>query len=266
VFGEDSEWDVGRQLARDFYERSGFKETPQVLMNGVPFEQKSLNNEDFEEAMMMAIMKTTNELQKAVYKNQLKDSDDVLDYLMKQSNIMPRLNDRILKGDTSDYVAMTGDVLPSLKTATFSALSKSGMAATMADHLRYLSLKGEEKEKLQVLTAWVVADLETEQGREALAAAAAHVKSSSLMRVGVVHNALKPGLMSTIIQAVLETVEDAKAARQVLLKVLKEETVKGLESGKKKLTDYDIPEVDMKELTEVRRRNGSIFKYLTVRL
>ena len=30
VFGEDSEFDVGRQLAADFLQRSGFKETPQV--------------------------------------------------------------------------------------------------------------------------------------------------------------------------------------------------------------------------------------------
>ena len=30
VFDEDSEYDVGRQLARDFVQRSGFKEMPQV--------------------------------------------------------------------------------------------------------------------------------------------------------------------------------------------------------------------------------------------
>lgn len=30
VFGEDSEYDTGRQLAKDFVERSGFKKLPQV--------------------------------------------------------------------------------------------------------------------------------------------------------------------------------------------------------------------------------------------
>ena len=44
---------IGRQLAKDFLDRSGFKDTPQVLMNGVPIESKSLNGEDFEEAIMM---------------------------------------------------------------------------------------------------------------------------------------------------------------------------------------------------------------------
>ena len=145
VFGEDSEFDVGRQLAADFFQRSGFKETPQVLMNGVPFEKKNLEEEEFEESVMMAIMRTTNELQRAVYKNALKEKDDVLDYLMRQPNIMPRLNDRILKGDQSNYIPLTGDVLPSLKMETFSGLSKAGMASTLADHMTYLSLKDSEK-------------------------------------------------------------------------------------------------------------------------
>ena len=247
IFGEDSEFDVGRQLAADFLQRSGFKETPQVLMNGVPFDKKSLEEEEFEEAVMMSIMRTTNELQRAVYKNLLKDKDDVLDYLMKQPNIMPRLNDRILKGDQSNYIPMTGDVLPSLKVETFAALTKAGMASTLADHMTYLSLKDSEKNKLNVLTAWVVADLETEQGREALLSAVSHVRTSSLLRVGVIHNAAKVGTVTKIVQAALDTF-DPKAAKLLLLKVLKEDTVKRLESGKKKLTDYDIPGADMKVL------------------
>ena len=64
---------IGRQLAKDFLDRSGFKDTPQVLMNGVPIESKSLNGEDFEEAIMMGLMRETNTLQKAVYKNTLTD-------------------------------------------------------------------------------------------------------------------------------------------------------------------------------------------------
>ena len=63
-------------------------------MNGVPFDQKNLEEDEFEEAVMMSIMRTTNELQRAVYKNLLQEKDDVLDYLMRQPNIMPRLNDR----------------------------------------------------------------------------------------------------------------------------------------------------------------------------
>ena len=250
IFGEDSEFDVGRQLAADFFQRSGFKETPQVLMNGVPFDKKNLEEEEFEESVMMSIMRTTNELQRAVYKNSLKEKDDVLDYLMKQPNIMPRLNDRILKGDQSKYIPLTGDVLPKLKLDTFAALNKAGMASTLADHMTYLTLKDTEKNALNVLTVWVVADLETEQGREALLSAVLHVKTSSLMRVGVIHNAAKTGKVTKIVQAALDTF-DSKAAKLLLLKVLKEDTVKRLESGKKKLTDYDIPGADMKLLEKL---------------
>ena len=42
-------------------------------MNGVPIDSKSLNGEDFEEAIMMGLMRETNTLQKAVYKNILSD-------------------------------------------------------------------------------------------------------------------------------------------------------------------------------------------------
>ena len=99
MFEDESEYDIGRVLAKDFLDRSGLAtdNLPQVLMNGVPMDQSNLNAEDFEEALMMAIMKETTPIQKAIYHNKLKDEDDPLDYLMSQPNIMPRLNDRILK-------------------------------------------------------------------------------------------------------------------------------------------------------------------------
>ena len=70
VFDEDSEYDVGRQLAKDFLDRSGFnaEDLPQVLMNGVPLDKKHMKGEDFEEALMMSIMRETQTVQKAVYR------------------------------------------------------------------------------------------------------------------------------------------------------------------------------------------------------
>ena len=60
VFGEESEYDVGRSLSADFISRSGLgEELPQVLMNGVPMEQKYLTGEDFEEQLLTALMKET---------------------------------------------------------------------------------------------------------------------------------------------------------------------------------------------------------------
>ena len=72
--------------------------------------------------------------------------------------------------------------------------------------------------RFNVLTAWIVADLETEQGREALLSAVSHVKTSSLLRVGVIHNGAKVGTVTKIVQAALDTF-DSKAAKLLLLKV-----------------------------------------------
>ncbi|XP_059082867.1 UDP-glucose:glycoprotein glucosyltransferase 1-like [Tigriopus californicus] len=247
VFDEDSEYDVGRQLAKDFVNRSGFKDLPQVLMNGVPMESKYMSGEEFEEGLMMSIMKTTNELQRAVYRNQLKDSDDCLDYLMMQPNIMPRLNDRVLK-ESSNYIEMTGDILNQMDMESFLPLSKAGMAATLGDHLTYLTPKDDAK-KLHVLTSWVAGDFETPQGRDIVRGAISHLKSSSLMRIGLIHNTKKPGLISKILKAAFETL-DNKAAKHLISKVVKEDTVRKLTEGKKQLKDYDIPGADMSALSK----------------
>ncbi len=252
VFDEDSEYDIGRQLAKDFVDRSGFQKLPQVLMNGVPMEEKNLDGESFEEELMMAIMRATSELQKAVYHGKLKEGEDILNYLMSQPSIMPRLNDRVLKSSASDeeaekYFDYTGDVLPSLMEETFVPADRGTKTATLADNLHYIS--GKDGDKLHILTAWVIADLESPQGREVLRGAVTHAKSSKQMRVAVVNNAEKPGLISKAVKAALETLDNS-AAKHLLSKVLKEDTVKKLTSGKKQLGDYDIPGADMSALTK----------------
>lgn len=56
----------------------------------MPLSEKSLNKEDFEEAMLTEIMSQTPILQKAVYRGELTDSDDVLNFVMNRPNVMPR--------------------------------------------------------------------------------------------------------------------------------------------------------------------------------
>ena len=159
----------------------------------------------FDQAALTFIMKETQNLQRAVYNGHLTDSKDVLDYLMERDQIMPRLNDRVLNTDKAAYVdfggAVEGDGLPGLDA--FAVSSSSSKAATLAQNLKYLTLKDDPK--LNVLSGWVVADLETSLGRSLLKAAVEHVKSSPNMRVAVVHNTDEPGLISRIVQAALET-------------------------------------------------------------
>lgn len=59
-------------------------------MNGVPLPEKHLNADEFEEVVLMDVMRTTQTLQRAVYKGQLEDKHDVVDWLMSLPNIMPR--------------------------------------------------------------------------------------------------------------------------------------------------------------------------------
>ena len=78
---------------------------------------------------------------------------------------------------------LTGDALPSLQLETFATLNKEMMAGTLAKHLKYLT-GGNKKDKLHVLTAWTVVDLETPQGRELFRGALTQFKASNQMRIG----------------------------------------------------------------------------------
>ena len=68
VLGEDSDYDVGRQLTKDFLRRTGFRKLPQVLLNGVALDENSLNGDEFEEAVLTELMRQTSALQKALFK------------------------------------------------------------------------------------------------------------------------------------------------------------------------------------------------------
>ena len=164
-------------------------------MNGVPFQQKHLNTDDFEEQLLTSIMSETQVLQRAVYKNQLTDSMEMLDYLMARDNIMPRLNQRILTSNTAPVVALVGHQEAELELASFKSLDKRSQTATLAKHLNYL--EGTSKtHNLRMVSLWLVADLETPEGRAVARAAVSHVKGSSQVRLGLVQASASPGLVS----------------------------------------------------------------------
>jgi hypothetical protein len=75
---------------------------------------------------------------------------------------------------------------------TFAPLTRASMAATLAEQATYLT-RNDDPSKLYSLTSWIVADLESAQGRELVRGGLAHIKSSSQMRLFVIHNSEKPG-------------------------------------------------------------------------
>lgn len=99
IFGTDSDYDEGRLLTMDYYKKIGLRNLPQVLINGFPLSEAEIEGDTFEESIITKIMQLTQEIQMAVYKGELHDSMNLLDWLMNKEEIMPRLNPRILTND-----------------------------------------------------------------------------------------------------------------------------------------------------------------------
>jgi UDP-glucose:glycoprotein glucosyltransferase len=59
-------------------------------MNGIPLTEEDLDLDHFEEGVLTEIMQQTSRLQKAVFRGDLSDHEDIMDYLMGQPHVMPR--------------------------------------------------------------------------------------------------------------------------------------------------------------------------------
>ena len=84
-------------------------------------------------------------------------------------------------------------------------------------------------------------DLESEQGREIVRGALSQLKSSLQLRVALIFNSQTPGLATKIAKAAVDSQKSNLGIRNILGKMLKENTIKDLKKGKKKLEDFDIP-------------------------
>lgn len=180
ILGEDSDYDYGRQISAEFIERLGFDTTPQALLNGVPLQQSLLNSDDFEETILTEIMQQTPTLQKAVYRGEISDHDDIVDYLMNLPHIMPRLNQRILSGDEPRFLDLSGEAHTDISNVNALAqLSVRDMTATLTHNLKYFTTKFSHEKllgnPLSFITIWVVADLNTENGAKLLKNALSHM-------------------------------------------------------------------------------------------
>lgn len=183
IVGEDSDFDYGRQLAGEYLDRLGVAQPtnvaggrpPQVLLNGVPLPAAQLNADDFEETILSEIMQQTPAIQKAVYKGELTDSDNAVEWLMNMPHIMPRLNQRILgaTADVTQFIELNGTPHRSLDNVKeLLALSVRDMTATLMANVRYFgsrhALDRVNGRGVHFLTLWVVADLTEAAGVELL--------------------------------------------------------------------------------------------------
>lgn len=174
ILGEESDFDYGRQITKEFVDRLGTRTLPQALINGVPLPNSSLNSNDFEEAVLTEIMQQTPSIQKAVYRGELDDTMVVIDYLMSQPHVMPRLNERILSKEAQRFLDLSGTPFKDLENVqALSTLPNNDMTATLMDNLKYFESKsGSEnflsKTKLYFNSLWIVGDLNTDASSKIL--------------------------------------------------------------------------------------------------
>ncbi|KTG21954.1 hypothetical protein cypCar_00038527 [Cyprinus carpio] len=111
-------------------------------------------------------------------KGQITESVDVVDFLMEQANVVPRINPLILSSErryldfTSSPVADDWD-----DTTMFSYLDSKDKTAVVSKKIKYFIR--EEEEVLYGVTMWIVADIEQPSGRQLLRNALKHMNIRS---------------------------------------------------------------------------------------
>uniref|UniRef100_A0A672JT42 UDP-glucose ceramide glucosyltransferase-like 1 n=1 Tax=Salarias fasciatus TaxID=181472 RepID=A0A672JT42_SALFA len=219
ILGVESEYDDRRKDGAVFYKKSGLGALPLALFNGVPLSPDEMDPEELETILLQRIMDTTTAFQRAVFMGQLTEGSDVVDYLMEQANVVPRMNPLILSDNRKylDFTAKPGDLRSSSDNSFWSfILDDDGMTA---------------------VTMWIAGDFETVSGRKLLLNALKHVKASPGVRVGVIDNpSEKPWEDKTVLYRAIWAsliTQKNKAAAEFVLKLMKEESSQLLQQGTK---------------------------------
>ncbi|KAF5269322.1 hypothetical protein FQR65_LT02624 [Abscondita terminalis] len=217
IIGEDSAYDFGRQLTEDFIQRTGLRTFPQALLNGIPLQSTQLNVNDFEEAILQEVMTQTSTFQKAIFRGKLTDKDDVLDFIMEQPNVMPRLNQRILNKDMSFYLDMSGKGTTTLTVQNLAKLPHRAMTATAVENLKYFQFP-KKGTKFHTMTYWIIGNLACPKARKLLVAALEHLKNNHDVRVSFLPNVNgnRDAYINSVVLAAQQELPAEKAANYVL--------------------------------------------------
>ncbi|XP_031847873.1 UDP-glucose-glycoprotein glucosyltransferase [Nomia melanderi] len=252
ILGEESEYDIGRHLAGDFVKRSGFKKFPQALMNGVPLSSDQLNADSFEEAVLSTIISQTPALQKAVYRGEITEGDDVVDYMMNQPNVMPRLNERILKAEKHTWLNLIGTVP---KDEDYSKWSPEDFSTWLMNKSHYLYVPRRTNIH-HLYTFWVVTDLNSSAGRLLLREALDYIESNADVRITVIVNPMTDANnlddtvdINKIALAALNSLSTEKA-RHFIRKVIEEDAAKVITAGNFNIEEEAVTEQLRKQIDE----------------
>uniref|UniRef100_A0A8B9N0D7 UDP-glucose:glycoprotein glucosyltransferase 1 n=1 Tax=Accipiter nisus TaxID=211598 RepID=A0A8B9N0D7_9AVES len=233
ILGIDSAYDQNRKAARGYYEQTGVGPLPVVLFNGMPFQKDQLDPDDLETMTMHKILETTSIFQRAVYLGELSNDQDVVEYIMNQPNVVPRINSRILMSER-EYLDLTGmNNFYVDDFARFTTLDSKDKTAAVANSMTYLTKKDDSF--VRPVTFWIVGDFDKPSGRQLLYDAIKHQKSSNNVRIGMINNPSEdPNSQNTLVAkaiwAALQT-QTSNNAKNFITKMAKEEIAKAIEAG-----------------------------------
>ncbi|KAA0715726.1 UDP-glucose:glycoprotein glucosyltransferase 2 [Triplophysa tibetana] len=220
-----------------FYKKSGLGALPVALFNGVPFSSEEMDPDELETIILQRIMETTNFFQRSVFMGQITESLDVVDFLMEQANVVPRINPLILSSERK-YLDFTASPVADdwHDSNMFSYLDSRDKTAVVSKRMKYFIR--DEVEVVYGVTMWIIADIERASGRLLLRNALKHMKSScSSCRIGVINNPSgKPTEETSVLyRAVWASLltQSNKNTLDFTLKLLKEENVELLNQGTK---------------------------------
>uniref|UniRef100_A0A4W6FZR6 UDP-glucose glycoprotein glucosyltransferase 2 n=1 Tax=Lates calcarifer TaxID=8187 RepID=A0A4W6FZR6_LATCA len=226
ILGVESEYDDKRKDGALFYKKSGLGALPLALFNGVPLRPDEMEPDELETIILQRIMDTTSAFQRAVFMGQLTEGSDVVDYLMEQANVVPRMNPLILSTERKylDFTARPGDMY----------YSSSIILPTNVNSLVFALLSIDE-DGMTTVTMWIAGDFEKVSGRKLLLSALKHQKASPGVRVGVIDNPTgKPSEDNTVLYRAIWAsflTQKNKATSEFVQKLLKEESSQLLPQG-----------------------------------
>ncbi|XP_023698378.2 UDP-glucose:glycoprotein glucosyltransferase 2 isoform X1 [Paramormyrops kingsleyae] len=236
VLGIDTMYDDRRKAGGVFYRKTGLSTLPMALFNGVPLNREEMDPEELETVLLQRIMDSTSFFQRAVLVGQLSDDMDVVELLMGQTNVVPRINPVVLSPQRQYLDFTSSPVVEDWEdTNTFSYLDSRDKTSVVSRRLKYLTKADDDT--IHGVTVWVVADFDTLQGRQLLQNAIKHMKSSTNMRVGVLSNPSSKVTedntpISRAIWASLHT-QRSRETLSFVQKIIKHENAHLLEQGTK---------------------------------
>lgn len=196
IFGDDSDYDEGRKLSMEYYNKIGLKKLPQVLLNGFPLKENELENDLFEESVVSKIMSITPDIQMAVYRGELFEGVDLINWLMAKDTIMPRINPRILTNERQ-YLDIGGF---------------NDESINFLNNLKYISHDDNNK-SFNSMSLMIVCDPDDQQGRQLLSEALSFYETRKNVRLSpLIYGKDSNGLMKKAIFYALDSFSPQKAS------------------------------------------------------